>query len=243
MLRFLKIAIAAAVLAVPMPGAEPAFEVASIKPNVSGARNSGYRRAGPGELNATNVTLKMLITMAYDVQGFQVTGGPGWIENDRFDVLAKPAPGSDPSREMLRRRVQSLLADRFQLVLHRTSRELPRFVLTIGKNGPKLHEATSSTSDMFDNGHQITAHRTTMATFAKIALQGELGRAVSDQTGLTGEYDFTLDWAPTSETGETSADGPSFFTALQEQLGLKLESDKGPVEILVVDRAQRPSEN
>ncbi len=237
------------------------FEVASIKPNRTGARNSGFRRAGEGELNATNITLKRLIAYAYDVQDYQISGGPNWLDSERYDILAKPESSAESRPEtaaartaLLRLRVQALLAERFQLVLHRTTKELPMFALVVGKNGPKLSETKQSQSELLTNGHHLTCQKVSMATFAKVFLQGQMGRSVQDRTGLTGEFDFTLDWvpdegqrrAPGEEAGGTSSpggDGPSFFTALQEQLGLKLEPEKGPVEILVVDGAERASEN
>jgi bla regulator protein blaR1 len=246
-----------AVLACAQGQAPPTFEVASIKPNRTGAPNSGFRRAGPGMLNALNDTLKMLVQYAYDVQDYQVIGGPNWFDSDRYDVLAKPEAGADagsatPAERtaLLRRRVQSLLADRFQLTLHRTTKELPMFALVVGKTGPKLKESTSSASELVSNGHHLTCNKVALAALAKVFLQGELRRPVADQTGLKGEFDFTLDWVTdngerkaASEESSGGGEGPSLFTALQEQLGLRLEPQKGPVEILVIDRAERPSEN
>lgn len=237
------------------------FEVVSIKPAAPGARNSGYRGAPAGVLNATNVSLKMLISYAYDVRDYQVSGGPGWLDTEKYEVLAKsdsaaPEPASPSERvALMRARVQAMLADRFHLTLHRTTKELPIFRLVVGKNGPKgLGEPKSTSSDMVDNGHHLVCHKTSLDSFAKIFLQGELGRPVVNQTGLAGEFDFTMDWVPDEgqnrRPGEepatvstSAADGPSFFTALQEQLGLKLEPAKGPVEVLVIDHAERASGN
>ena len=155
--------------------------------------------------------------------------------------------------EAQRLRVQALLADRFKLSVHRTTKELPMFSLVIGKNGPKVQASTSTSADLISNGHHLSCHKGSMAYFCKVFLQSELGRFVVDKTGLQGEYDFTLDWASDigqrkapgnpEEASTPGADGPSLFTALQEQLGLKLEPEKGPVEILVIDRAERASEN
>jgi uncharacterized protein (TIGR03435 family) len=244
-----------------LAAAPPTFEVAVIKPNKTGAGNRGFRRAGPGELNALNDSLKMLIAYAYDVRDYQIEGGPSWIDSESYDILAKPEAGVDDDLKTnaertarLRLRVQALLADRFQLKLHRTTRELPMFALVVAKNGSKLKPSTSTRSESISNGHHLSCERVTMETFCKVMLQGELGRWVADKTGLTGEFDFTMDWAPDEgrrrfpgeEAGAASTpggDGPSFFTALQEQLGLKLEPQKGPVEVLVVDSAAFPSEN
>ncbi len=224
-----------------------AFDVASIKPNQTGAKNSGFRRAPAGELNATNVTLKTLIECAYDVRDYQVSGGPNWLDSDRYDILAKSESGDGTAATRLR--VQALLSDRFQLTLHRTSRELPVFALLVAKNGPKLRPSKDDRSELVTNGHHLTCQKISVASFARIFLQGQLGRSVLDKTGLEGEFDFTLDWAPdlgerkNSTEVDQLVDGPSLFTALQEQLGLKLEPQKGPVEILVIDHAGRASEN
>jgi bla regulator protein BlaR1 len=232
----------------------PAFEVVSIKPNRTGARSSGFHRAGGGNLNAINVTLKTLIGYAYDVRGYQISGGPPWIDSERYDILAKPEGTELDSRtarvELMRHRVQALLADRFQLTITKTTKELPMFTLVVAKNGPKLTRAKGDDRDMVTNGHHLTCRTTSMESLAKNFLQGELGRFVADRTGLKGEFDFTLDWAPQEgeprqSDGEPSTvpEGASLFMALQEQLGLKLEPTKGPVEILVVDHAERASEN
>ena len=239
----------------------PTFEVAVIKPNRTGAMNRGFRRAGPGALNAINDSLKMLIAYAYDVRDYQIEGGPSWLDSESYDITAKSEAGADDDLKTnaertarLRLRVQALLADRFHLTLHRTTRELPMFQLVVAKSGSKLTPSTSAQSDMWTNGHHLEAHQATMESFCKVMLQGELGKWVADKTGLTGTFDFKMDWAPDvgqrrspgEEVGVASApgaDGPSFFTALQEQLGLKLEPTRGPVEVLVIDGAERPSEN
>ncbi len=234
----------------------PAFEVAAIKPNHSGAGNSGFRRAGAGELNAINITLKRLIAYAYDLQDYQITGGANWLESERYDILAKPPSGEAlPSTNtertaQLRLRVRALLSDRFQLTFHKTTKELPIFVLLVGKNGPKLNEAKAGDMELLTNGHHLTCRKVPVERFAGVFLQGQLRRSVIDKTGLQGDFDFTLDWTPDEGPGKapgaesaSPGDAPSFFTALQEQLGLKLEPAKGPVEILVIDRAERASEN
>ncbi|HEY3841521.1 MAG TPA: TIGR03435 family protein, partial [Bryobacteraceae bacterium] len=175
--------ILALTLLIPLAQAQnrPAFEVAAIKLNRSGAMNSGFRRAAPGELNALNITLKMLIAYAYNVQDYQIIGGPGWMDSERYDILAKPATGAE--RATLRARVQTLLADRFQLVFHRDTRELPIYALTVAKKGPKLRLSTQPAMDLVTNGHHLTCQKTSMEQFAKIFLQGQLHRNVVDKTG------------------------------------------------------------
>jgi uncharacterized protein (TIGR03435 family) len=245
--------------AVPSP---QAFDVASIKLNRSGARNSGFKRFTGGVLNATNITLKMLIAFAYDISQDQILEGPGWLDSERYDVLAKPDRSSDAgaisddrSMALIRRRTQALLGDRFKLALRKETRQLPVFALVLGNGGPKhLQEAKGGKPDLITNGHHVSCQRVSMEFFAKVFLTGETGRPVLDRTGIKGDFDFTLDWTPDESPAKRPGDGnearsapdpmgPSFFTALQEQLGLKLEATKGPVEVFVVDHAEKASEN
>jgi bla regulator protein BlaR1 len=240
-----------------------AFEVATIKPNRTGARNSGFKRFTGGVLNATNIPLRMLIAFAYDLPQDQIQEGPGWIDTDRYDILAKPdrssdsggAPATDLSMEMIRRRTRSLMVDRFKLTLRKETRQLPVYELLLASGGPKhLKEATEGTPDLVTNGHHVTCRRSSMAFFAKVFLTGQLGKPVLDKTGIAGEFDFAMDWAPDEVQPKHPGDaaeernaadplGPSLFAALQEQLGLKLTATKGPVEILVVSHAEKPTEN
>ncbi len=225
----------------PETASRPAFEVVSVKPTPGQPLNSGFRRASPGTLNAINVSVRFLIEYAYGVRDDQISGGPSWLDTDRYEIMAKPPAGADTSEAAKRLRTQSLLADRFHLVFHRQTKELPVLVLTVGKNGPKgLHEATTERPDFVSNGHHLSAQRLSMASFARDFLANQTGRSVTDKTGISGEFDFTLDWAPDDAPSDTS---PTLFVALQEQLGLKLEQQKGPVEVLIIDRAEHPAEN
>jgi uncharacterized protein (TIGR03435 family) len=232
----------------------PAFDVVSIKHTQGQPVNSGFRRAAGGVLNATNVSVRILIEYAYDVRDDQISGGPAWLDSERYEVLAKPGGDADSagkSASLIKLRTQSLLADRFHLVLRRETKELPVLALTVAKNGPKgPRESTGSTPDFVWNGHHLNCRRISMAMFAKEFLAHQTGRSVTDKTGIAGEFDFTLDWIPDDAAAGTSADAgatnmqfPPFFVALQEQLGLKLEQQKGPVEILVIEHAERPAEN
>jgi uncharacterized protein (TIGR03435 family) len=209
------------------------------------------------------VRLRQLIEFAYHVDKFQISGGPGWFESQGFDVLAKPPQSaeadagtrqlSNDQRNQLRRRLQALLAERFQLVVHRETKEMPVYALVVAKNGPKLKESTKE-RDMGGMPGRVTAEGTPMEGLAEY-LTGMLKRPVLDRTGLKGTYDFKLEWTPDpgglgkldeEKAGGASApdpSGPSIFTALQAQLGLKLESQKGPVEFIVIDRAEKPSAN
>ena len=219
--------------------------------------NSGFRRAAGGVLNATNVSVRFLIEYAYDVRDDQISGGPAWLDSERYEVLAKPGDNTDSagtspsgdSANLIRLRTQSLLADRFHVILHRETKVLPVLVLTVAKNGPKgLRESTAGTPEFVTDGHHLNCQRVSMAMFAKEFLARQTGRSVTHKTGIAGDFDFTLDWSPDDVPAGTSADGgativqfPPFLLALQEQLGLRLEQQKGPVEILVIDHAERPA--
>jgi len=252
------------------------FEVASIKPSDPEARGVRIGLLPGGGLRANNVRLVQLIQFAYDVPNFQISGGPGWAASEGFDILAKGPQSADDRDlsqmkntermqigELVKQRLQALLAERFQLVIRRDSKEVPVFALVVAKNGPKLKESAEG-----DGGRQelttdrgdLTAQRVTMEMLANI-LTRRVQRPVLDKTGLKGTYDFKLEWSPdvgSSGTGKegltgptakpeesatSEATGPSLFTALQEQLGLKLESQKGPVEVLVIEKTEKPSAN
>lgn len=261
------------------------YDVASIKPNKSsGMRQMIRMMYRPDGLSATNVTLQMLITQAYGVNDFQLSGAPEWMKSDHYDVeakmeksLADQLKGLTPEQGRPKRQhmMQALLADRCKLTLHRETRELPVYALVVGKNGAKVHEAKPG--DAYANGFQgfeghplgaglwvmnrggpttITSQGVAISQVVELLSQ-QLGRTVLDRTGLTGKYDFTLEWKPEEDTpvfngpnggappnaATPGSSGPSLFTAIQEQLGLKLDSQKGPVEILVIDRIEKPSEN
>jgi uncharacterized protein (TIGR03435 family) len=229
----------------------PTFEAASIKPNKGAGNGSWVTQDQSGNLTAGNATLKRLVMNAYGLRDFQVVGGPSWIDTDSYDILAKPA--GKTSGVEFNRMIQSLLAERFQLKFHRESRQLPIYTLTVGKNGPKLTEWKDTPGMCKYVMGNLTCQKATMAILAD-ELARRLGRSVVDKTELTGNYDFKLEWAPDefqvpgpSEVGQprpaSDPTGPSIFTALQSQLGLKLEPSKGPVPVLVIDDAQKPAEN
>ncbi|HWC96284.1 MAG TPA: TIGR03435 family protein [Candidatus Sulfopaludibacter sp.] len=222
------------------------FDVSSIKRNTSGAANSGFRRFTGGALDATNITLKSLIAFAWEIPQDQIVDASGWVDTERYDVVAKPdrtAAGADNSMAAIRLRTRALLADRFKLDIRKETRQLPVFSLVVAKGGPLHLQPPKGTSpDLFSNGHHVTCVSASMAFFAKVFLTGQAGRPVEDKTGVQGQFDFSLDWAP-DEVSPADTAAPSLFTALQEQLGLKLEAGKGPVEVLVLAHAERPSAN
>jgi uncharacterized protein (TIGR03435 family) len=238
----------------------PSFEVASIKPAAPGARGMGMQRQGGGSVRMINVTLRLLITMAWDVRDYQVIGAPAWLDNQHFDIVAKSEaeiPNTAEGRTRILKMTQTLVVERFGLVFHREEKEMPVYALLTARNGPRLIVATPGTQpEMYGGRGTIDTKNSKPADLARM-LSATLGRTVVDKTGLTGAYDFKLAWTPDfseslgpkgmpqelqRETAQP-AEGPSIFTAIQEQLGLKLESQKGLVEMFVVDRAHQPSEN
>jgi uncharacterized protein (TIGR03435 family) len=205
-----------------------------------------------GGLTAEGLSLTNLIMFAYDVQDYQISGGPSWVGSQLWTIVAKPAPSSagnppdGPIERSVRERTQALLAERFQLVLRHEMREQTAYVLTVAKGGPKMKE---SAPGMIKRGNgEILSKGTQMGNFIRF-LAVDLRRPVTDETGLTGTYAFDLKWAPdrpaNAEPGAVASEpaGPSIFTAIEEQLGLRLESRKAPVETLIIERVEKASEN
>ncbi len=232
------------------------FEVASVKPHPLDDPNGGIS-PHPGGFSAIGIPLKLLIQVAWGLKEYQVAGGPDWITTERYDVLAKAPAGMNPTQQEIKPMLQALLTDRFQLRFHRETRDLPAFALVVAKGGVKLKpsgndKAQTTLSDehpfadkgngpLISVGHGfLMGQRLDMQGLAD-ALGQQSDRAVVNKTGMSGEFDLTLKWSP--EAGEKDAAGISLFTAIQEQLGLKLESTKSPVELLVIDSAQKPSPN
>jgi bla regulator protein blaR1 len=247
--------------------AQSMFEVASVKPSAPDVPGMFIRFLPGGGLRATGASLRNLIALAYGVRAFQIQGGPAWVDSDRFDVDARagipdaaappdPATAGEEQRKTIER-LRNLLADRFQLMLHPETREQPLYSLIVAKGGPKLQESTESGSGIRVMGRGTLRGNAAGLGMLALNLSNELGRRVIDKTGLAGKYTFELKWAPiqfsTAPTGSSNPpaeypvaavpEGATIFTALQEQLGLRLESGKGPVESLVIDRAERPSGN
>ena len=242
----------------------PAFEVASVKASSPESRGMTIS-TDPGRLTAFNATLKFLIQTAYHVREDQVTGGPKWLDSTRYDVVAKIPVGAED--EDYRAMLQTLLADRFQLSLHRETRMRPAYQLMVAKGGVKIKDASASGAPdagrggakakgaKLDKG-KISATQISMAQLAGI-LSNALGGPVQDQTGISGLFDVELRWTPDERDAvivkpgaqpqeskpPSDPSGPSLFAALAEQLGLRLEVHPAPVEILVIERAHFPSGN
>jgi uncharacterized protein (TIGR03435 family) len=236
----------------------PAFEVASVKPTNPSRGGSTFNFA-PGELQIAGGTLRRILEMAYDLRTFQILGGPGWLDADRYDISAKNAAAlKDLSKEQriaeMRRGLQTVLADRFQLQVHPETREMTEYTLVVGKGGSKLNEPDSGVNEgiSMDCG-VMKGTRTTMSNLA-VVLSRQVERPVLDRTGLSGRYNFEMKYMPEggcgsrrpgegSSSSETLPDRPSIFTAIQEQLGLKLGAIKGPVEVIVIDHVEKPQAN
>jgi uncharacterized protein (TIGR03435 family) len=235
--------------------AQAVFEVASVKSNTSMDSGTSINRALGGEFSATNVTLKMLITFAYDVRPHQLSGGPGWMDSDRYDILARPSAedaAAEPKsysftegdQDRLHQRVQALLADRFKLVVHRETREMPVLALVVAKGGPHLQEPKGAGPSIQGRMGQLTCKKVSMKMFSERLLSQRMGRNVVDQTGLAGDFDFEIKYVEDRGAAATAdVSGPDFLTAMQEQLGLKLESQKGPVQIVIIDHVEKASAN
>jgi uncharacterized protein (TIGR03435 family) len=273
--------------AAPQAGAEPlpAFEVASVRVNTTAQMNRLFRPQPGGRFEATNMRLRDLVQFAYQVRNFQIEGGPDWMDTTSFDIVAKapgevtaPMPGGAPSPYALMMR--SLLADRFKLVVHQETKEVPIYVLALaradGRLGPELAPSTTDCAalvkaaaggvpppaiqgDRIQCGLRIGPGRMDMGgfSFAEFAngLSMLLQRTVVNRTGLSGNYDAKIIFSPEQLPGlpmpppgtpgvpPLDPNAPSIFTAVQEQLGLKLDSSRGPVPLLVIDRAEMPVED
>jgi uncharacterized protein (TIGR03435 family) len=265
----------AAVCQIQTPIQIPAFNVASVKENVSSSPNSNIRPE-PGRLIVSNMPVKVLIAWAYNVWDYQISGGPGWIDSTRYNIEGKVE--GKPSQDQMKLMMQTLLGERFKLALHRGTKELPIYKLTVAKDGFKLLPLKEGDCIVFDPTLPPSNPRLTASDFCgnitagrgsfegtsasmtdlAISFSSLMGRTVVDGTGITGAFHVRLKFAPVDvdpaagiSSSSTERDNtapladslPSIFTALQEQLGLNLESTKGPVEVLVIDRIEKPSNN
>jgi bla regulator protein blaR1 len=252
-------------------GQSPAtFEVASVRRDDPLNPGTSIHFQPGGGIKIAGASLRSLILFAYDLRDFQLSGTKGWMNSERYVILAKGTidDGADDFRRMndrqnaamaalIRKRMQALLAERFQLAVHTQTKELPLYALVVAKGGHKLqpNNAPDGSSQGMSAGRGMLKGTRVSPEFIAQALAGSTGRIVRDETGLTGFYDFKMEWTPDgpavapdkaadkAEERAAALVGPTIYTALQEQLGLKLEAKKGPVDILIVDHAERPSEN
>jgi uncharacterized protein (TIGR03435 family) len=235
----------------------PAFDAASVKVNQSGSPDSTIGIVPGGTYRAINTTVQRLIPDAFGVLPFQVTGSPAWVATERYDITARP-PG-DARTEDLPMMLQALLAQRFSLTTHRERRDQPIYALVSaesGKLGPKLTRSTLDCDQVeaekrltrecqamvgiSRGGGVLTVKGRSLDRLARI-LAGVVGRVVLDQSGLTGKYDLDLKWS--AGDAAASSNDPEIFSAVREQLGLRLTAARGPVEMLVIDRIERPSQD
>jgi len=220
----------------------PAFDVASVKPSPAWqpGMNNGMTQ-DPGRFTTAFITLRSLMVGAYNVTPWRVSGGPAWLDADGFDIVATYPVNTPTDRVELM--LQTLLADRFQLKVHREQRDAPVYVMVIAKEGPKLKASPTDAqfSAKSGKGHLELRHAG-MATLSRF-LANVADRPVVDATEMKGLFDITLDWTPDTNQPGAADSGPSIFTAVQEQLGLRLEPRKSPFEFIVIDHVERPSEN
>jgi len=239
--------------------AQTAFEVATIKPVDPDAQAGRYiTMKSTHQLVAKNHTVRTLIMAAYYLHTRAVVGGPSWADTDRFEIQAVTPGEGRPSTDEQMAMIRKLLTDRFHLVFHREPKEMPVYAIVPAKSGPKLGEANTPADKapilavhMFPDHVEFPARNATMLDFVSVLQRAAMDRPVVDRTGLKGRYDFDLVWTPDdSQFGGLKfaepADGPrkpDLYAAMQQQLGLRLEATKAPVDILVIDRVDRPTEN
>jgi len=239
--------------------ANPAFEVATIRPSDPAHPEQVITLRG-AEVITTNVTVHALINLAYWLHPKQLTGGPAWTESDKFDMAGKPDAPGQPSVDQMKVMIQKLLADRFQLKFHFEKRELPVYAVRLAKTGAKITKSQDDPKGIpgwnfgrNPSGTIMAFRNSPMSQFTAL-LQNSMDRPVVDQTGLSERYDFSLNFTPDpsqaallggppASAGENRDAAPDLFAAFQQQLGLKLEATRAPVEVMVIDKVEKPSEN
>lgn len=228
--------------------ADPSFEVATIKPTDPSDRSTGFHLDGQ-RIWIENVSLDKMLTFAFDVHAEQIVGAPSWFATENFDIQGIPDVAGQPDVKQMKSMLRKLLTDRLQFKFHHAQQELPIYAIRAAKGGPKLTKSDDQNALQSDNNQRsagqitMTARNMPMASFVT-ELDFFMDRPVIDQTNLTGKWDFTWRW--TQDETRVSSDpnpAPGLFTAIQEQLGLKIEAIKAPIDVLVIDHAERPSAN
>ena len=243
--------------------ANPTFEVATIKPSDPGRPGKLFTVRGR-DVVTVNTTFNDLITMAYNIHLRQVTGGPSWLDSDKYDITGRPDVPGQPSVAQIKTMLQKLLTDRFQLQFHRDHKELSVYAITVAKTGLKIAKSQADPNSLPGlffggagpaGGVAFNVRNATMAEVANILQGSVLDKPVVDQTGLTEKYDFIVKFTP--DAGQMASFGaagappppsspdapPDLFAAFQQQLGLRIETSKAPVEVLVIDKVEKPSAN
>ncbi|HEY0760556.1 MAG TPA: M56 family metallopeptidase [Acidisarcina sp.] len=242
----------------PMAANAPAeFDVATIKPSKPDSPGKMFRVNGR-EFSTLNTTLNDLMNFAYGLHPRQIVGAPAWMDSDKFDLLAKPAGEGQPDDKQWKSMVQKLLAERFKLTYHQDKKDLSVYALTLAKTGPKMDKSTGDPKGLpalfFTQLGVLNVRNSSMGAFAQLMQSAVLDRPVVDQTGLAGNYDFVLKWTPDeSQFGgmgvkvppptEDPNAPPPLFTAIQEQIGLKLDPSRAAVDVFVIDHVEKPTEN
>jgi uncharacterized protein (TIGR03435 family) len=229
--------------------ADPVLEVATIKPTDPSMTRDGINLRGR-QFVVENKTVEFLLTAAYGLQAKQVVGAPGWYSSDKYDVAGTPDVEGQPSLKQMQAMLKKLLADRFGLVVHWDKKEMNVYAIQVAKTGPKIAKSLGDPNSLPSqngngnaNGRVDRYSNVAMKDFAFI-LQFFLDKPVVDQTGLSGKFDFVLKWTPNDATvTDATTASPGIFTAMPEELGLKLESVRAPADVLVIDKLERPSEN
>jgi len=228
--------------------ADPVFEVATIKLSDPNASGQGFQISGR-YVRVKNKTVNDMISWAYGIHEKQIVGGPAWFTTDRYEINGVPDVAGEPNVTQFRSMIRKVLADRFGLKIHSEKREMPVYALTVAKGGPKLTKSGNTANDLRNqtddtNGMEMEFDNTSMADFALGIMQYVLDKPVIDQTGIKGKYNFKLKWTldEIQASSEPNA-SPGLFTAIQEQLGLKLEAVKAPADVIVIDKVERPSAN
>ena len=240
------------------PKATPSFEVATLKPSRPEEQGKAFLVRG-NRFTTVNTTLSEMMSFAYGIHAKQVVGAPAWFDTEKFDLDAKPEGEGAPSDAQWKGMIQKLLVDRLQLKFHHDTRELSVYVLGVAKGGPKLTKSEGDPNGLpglFFRGRpgDLGVRNATMGDFTGLLQNAVLDRPVLDKTGIAARWDFTLNWTPDdSQFGgmaakipppaDGAATAPGLYTAVQEQIGLKLEATKAATEVFVVDHIERPSEN
>jgi uncharacterized protein (TIGR03435 family) len=221
--------------------AVPRFEVASVKPANAG-RPGGGIVTGHGRITVSSETLKRCIMGAYGVGPNLIVGGPAWLDSDRFEIVATSGRGEDGNQELMVM-LRTLLAERFTLAVHRETRSMAALVLGVAKSGSKLERAEDGAGSTQNGRGLIEARVISMTRFAEV-LSRQTDVPVVDRTGLAGVFNLRLSWRPENARATDEAmERPALVDAVQQQLGLRLEARKMPIEVLVIDHAEKPSEN
>jgi uncharacterized protein (TIGR03435 family) len=227
--------------------AHPSFAVATVKPHDPDSSRQGFNAHGD-HFTIQSQTVATLVLFAYSIHPRQIVDAPDWALGDRYDIDGKTDTEGEPNLRQQQEMIQKLLADRFQLHFHRDKRELAVYAIRIAKGGPKLNPTVNPDAQPNQHGNNRGTELTQFYTSTAIsdfvlAMQFFLDRPLVDQTGLAGRYDFKIVYTPDELRTADTNNAPGIFTAIQEQLGLKLEPVKAPCDVFVIDSVERPSAN